>query len=201
MILIGIDTAGAQHIWVHHAAAEDLEPIVARANLDAVPVARTADIHLGRGFGEREVAWSESDRHVVHFEIGAAELNQAAFEVSHMRRLIDHEAFDLVEHRRVSEVRIAAIGPPRRDDPDRGLFVLHGADLHRRGMRAQHHARRVAFLGQIEGVVHLPGRMLGRDVEGLEIVEVVLNVRAFGDRKAHLPKDSDHFVQSLANRV
>ena len=37
---------------------------------------------------------------------------------------------------------------------------------------------------QIEGVVHLARRMLGRDVEGGEVVEVVLDVRPLGDARS-----------------
>ncbi len=47
----------------------------------------------------------------------------------------------------------------------------HGADLHRRGVRAQQ-----APVGEIEGVVHRPRRMIGRDVERLEIVEVIFDL-------------------------
>ena len=49
--------------------------------------------------------------------------------------------------------------------------------------------------------MHLAGRMFGRDVERGEIVEIVLDVGAFGDRKAHLAEDRDAFVGGLADRV
>ena len=42
------------------------------------------------------------------------------------------------------------------------------------------------FCVEIESVVLLPRRMLGRDVERGEIVEVVLDVRALGDREAEI---------------
>ena len=51
----------------------------------------------------------------------------------------------------------------------------------------------------IEGVVHLPRRMLGRDVEGGEVVEVVLDVRPLGDAEAHLAEDGDDLVDGLAD--
>ena len=54
---------------------------------------------------------------------------------------------------------------------------------------------------QVEGVVLLAGRVLGRDVEGGEVVEIVLDMRPFGDRKAHLAKDRDDLVDRLADRV
>ena len=54
---------------------------------------------------------------------------------------------------------------------------------------------------QVEGVEHLPGRMLGRDVERLEIVPVVLDVRAFGHGEAHVGEDRDDLLGGLADRV
>ncbi len=54
-------------------------------------------------------------------------------------------------------------------------------DLHRRGVRAQYEtaARRV----DEEGVLHLPGRVVGAEVEGVEVEPLRLELRAFG----HLP--------------
>ena len=53
------------------------------------------------------------------------------------------------------------------------------ADLHRRGVRAQQPP-----VGEVEGVVHRPRRMIGGNVERLEVVEVVLDLRARGDIEA-----------------
>ena len=49
--------------------------------------------------------------------------------------------------------------------------------------------------------MHLPRRMLGRDVERLEIVPVVLDVRPFGDGEAHVGEDRDDLVGDLAHRM
>ena len=54
---------------------------------------------------------------------------------------------------------------------------------------------------QIEGVVHLPRRMLGRDVERVEVVQVVLDVRALGDGEAHVAEDRDDLLDGLADRM
>ena len=102
------------------------------------PVARAADIDLGRGLGEREIARPEAHRQIVDAEKGAAELDQAALEVAHMGRAVDHQPLDLVEHRRMGRVVVAAEGAARHDDADRRLLRQHRADLHRRGVGAQH---------------------------------------------------------------
>ena len=47
----------------------------------------------------------------------------------------------------------------------------------------------------------LPRGMLGRDVERGEIVEVGLDVGAFGDREAHIGEDLGDLVDHLADRV
>ena len=54
----------------------------------------------------------------------------------------------LVEHRRVRRVVVGAIGAAGDDDADRRRLAEHGADLHRRGMRAQH---RAAAVGAVPG--------------------------------------------------
>ena len=119
--------------------------------------------------------------------------------MAEMGLLVDHEPLDLMEHRRVGLVRIAAIDAARRDDAQRRLLREHGADLHRARMGAQHRARAVGPGREIERVVVLPRRVLGRNVERGEIVEVGLDVRTFGDRKAHIGEDLGDLVGHLAD--
>ena len=57
------------------------------------------------------------------------------------------------------------------------------------------------ILGQEEGVVHLPRRVLGREVQAGEVVEVVLDVGPFGDRKTHFGEDGDDLVHHLHRRM
>ncbi len=108
-----------------------------------------------------------------------------------------------MEHRRVGLVVVGAVDPARRDDPAGGAVRLHVADLHRRGVRAQHVGRAVVALGavHVEGVVLLPGGVLGRDVEGVEIVPVGLDLRALGHGEAHVGEDRDDLLGHLADRV
>src|SRR5690606_254347 len=83
-----------------------------------------------------------------------------------------------------------------------GGFCDIMVDLHRAGVGAQHLALARFRVGlQEEGVVHLPRRMLGREVQGREVVEVVLDVRPLGDREAHVGEDGDHLVHDLHGRV
>ena len=56
--------------------------------------------------------------------------------------VVDPQALDLVEHRRVRRVGVDAVDAPGRDDLDRRPVRLHVADLDRRGVRAQQVAAR-----------------------------------------------------------
>ena len=80
-------------------------------------------------------------------EEGAQEIDQAAFQVAERQVAIDDQPLALMEHRRVRGVVVGAIGAADDDDPDRRLLRQHGADLHRRGVRAQHRRRLVALRG------------------------------------------------------
>ena len=79
-------------------------------------------------------------RQFVKLEERLAELREYPFEVAHMGLLVDHQRLDLVEHRRVCLVTVAAIDAARRDDADRRFLRQHGADLHGAGMGAQDEA-------------------------------------------------------------
>ena len=170
---------------------------------------RAADIDLGRRLGEGEVGRAEAQRQVVDLEEGAAEIDQAALEMAHVGRAVDHQALDLMEHRRVGGVVVDAEGAARHDDAQRPavgqhllhVLVEHGARLHRRGVGAQHHRRAVGARRQVEGVLHLPRRMVGRDVERGEVVPVVLDVGTVGPGEAHLAEDGGELVHHLADRM
>ena len=66
-------------------------------------------------------------------------------------------------------------------------------------MRAQNHAAAVRLLAEIKGVVLLPRRMLGRNVERREIVEIILDMRAFGHGKSEIAENLHHFFPHLGN--
>ena len=59
------------------------------------------------------------------------------------------------------------------------------------------------FVGllEIEGVVHRPRRVALGDVEGGEVVPVVLDLRTGGDRKAQIGEDLGQLVHHLADRM
>src|SRR3954449_252122 len=100
--------------------AEDLDPALALAQAtaravahEATPVAVEArDVDLDARLGEREEVRSEAD--VAAFaEDRVREADERALEVRERDVLVDREALDLVELRRVGRVTVAPVGPPR----------------------------------------------------------------------------------------
>ena len=74
-------------------------------------------------------------------EVGACEGFDRAGEVAEGDALVDDETLDLMEDRHVRRVGgVVAKDATGRDDVDRRLLFEHHADLHRRGVRAQHGA-------------------------------------------------------------
>ena len=98
--------------------------------------------------------------------------------------LVDHQPLDLVEHRRVAEVGVAAVDASRDDHPDR-----RRASSPWRGSAPARCGCAAAAAGQVEGVLVVAGRVVGRDVERLEVVAVVLDLGPVRDRVAHAEED------------
>ena len=80
----------------------------------------------------------------------------------------------------MGHVRIAAVHAPGRDHAQRRFVVFHVTHLHWRGVRAQ---QPVGV--EIKGIVHRPRRVVRRDIERLEIVVVVLDLRSVGEFETH----------------
>src|SRR5260370_26167409 len=99
---------------MHHAAAENLQPVLALAEADFAVVAPALDIDLQRRLGEGKERRPESHVDVIDLEERLAEFVQDPFEVAEMRTLVDDETLDLVKLRRVRGVGIRALGsaPP-----------------------------------------------------------------------------------------
>src|ERR1700720_4362516 len=68
LIDVGIDAAGAQYVRMHHAAAEDLQPVLALAETDLALVAPALDIDLERRLSERKERRTESHVDVIDLE-------------------------------------------------------------------------------------------------------------------------------------
>src|SRR5579863_3091259 len=137
LIFVGIEPAILHHVRVHHAAAENLHPVVALAEADFAFVAAALDVDFERRLGEGKKRRAKAHADAIDFEKRLEEFFENPFQVAEVRALVDDQSLDLMKHRRVRLVRIAAIGATGNDDADRRLLRQHGAHLHRRGVRAQ----------------------------------------------------------------
>nr|AOO54644.1 phenylalanyl-tRNA synthetase subunit alpha [uncultured bacterium] len=171
-VFFAVDADMLKHVRMHHAATADLQPAVLPAH-----------IHLGGRLGEREERGTETHLHVFGLEIVLQEICDHTFEIGETHALADPQAFDLMEHRRVRRIGVHAVNAPRRDDADVGHAVqmrifrhvrLHVANLDRRSVRAQH-----VLLVDVERVVHGTRRMVFRDIQRGEIVEIVFDLGTF----------------------
>src|SRR5580704_7978874 len=201
LIDLRVEAAIRKHIGMDHAAAEDFEPILALAEPDLPAGTAALDVDLERRRSERKEAWTEAHADMRHFEESLAEFLQHPLEVGERRALIDHQAFDLMEHRRMRLVGIAPIGAAGADDPDRRLLGEHRAHLHRARVGAQNLPFALVIRLEEERVVHLERRMAGREVELGEIVVVAFDVRPLGDGEAHLSENGGDLVHHLADRM
>src|SRR5580700_2090635 len=126
LILVGVEPAIFQHVRMHHAAAENLHPIVTLAEADLALVAPALNVDFERWFGERKERGTKAHTDPIDLEERLEEFFQNPFQVAEMRALVDHQAFDLVEHRRVGLVAVVAISAARDDDADRRFLAEHG---------------------------------------------------------------------------
>ena len=88
---------------------------------------------------------------------------------------------------------------PGQIDVDRRRAGQHGAGLHRRGVGAQHQV----VLGGVgpERVLHGAGRVVGAEVEGVEVEPLRLEDRTLGDLPAHRDEDVGDQLGAGGERV
>ena len=139
--------------------------------------------HLDARLGEREEVRAQADLAVVA-EDRARERQQRALEVGERDVLVDREALDLVELRRVRGVVVAPVGAAGDDDVERRRLQLHRPHLHRRGVRAQDHVRRPCRRCRTAAAPGACGV-----VERVEVVVDGLDLGALGDAEAEAEED------------
>src|SRR5258708_3148725 len=158
----------AVHSRVHHARAEKLDPARAlalgtiyAAGGRAAPSAENAgDIELHGRLGEGKIARAEASLYARAEEL-LHEILDGSREIAKRNVRINGQAFHLMKNERVRGIGIvAAVDLARDNHADGRLALLHGANLHRRSVRAekQRLGRAVGQL-QIKGVHVIADRM------------------------------------------
>src|SRR5690242_9993821 len=180
--LLRVVADGLEHVRVDHPAAAELDPAREGADTTSLAVAEdAAHRQLGRRLGVGEVVGAEAGADGLVVEQALHEHLDGAEQVGQGDATVDGETLHLVEHGRVAGPGcLVAVRAPGRDDVDGRLVRFHRADLHRRGVGSQQHLL-VAAQPYVQGVLHGARRVRGRDVERLEVVPVVLDLRTFGD--------------------
>ena len=85
-----------------------------------------------------------------------------------------------MEHRGVGRVGVRAEHAAGDQYLDGGLFHVHDTNLAATGLGTQYDIVR-----NVEGILHIAGRVVLRHVQAGEVVVVVLNLGAFVNFKAH----------------
>ena len=186
-----------EHVRVDLPGAEDLDPALALAQRaaravghEAVAAVEAGDVDLDARLGEREEVRAQAHPALLA-EDRAGEGEQRALEVAERDVLVDRQPFDLVELRRVGGVVVAPVAAAGDDDVERRRVLLHRPDLHRRGVRAQHHV-----VGRVERVGLQPRRVLRAVVERVEVVVDEVGLRPLHDAEA----EAEEHVLDLAPR-
>src|SRR5215470_11342273 len=195
--LFGIDRDGAQHVRVDHSRPAHLDPAGAFADTTAPASALEAGVvDLRAWFDEREIGWAEA---CARFgaEEQTHELLDRAFQVAERDAAVYKQPFDLVEHRIMRGVgRVAAEDASGRGHAQRRAALLHRVNLHRRGLRTQRQP-----LVDVERVLRAARRVIGRDVQRVEVVEVGLDLRAVLDLVAHRDEDVFDLLPQQRDRM
>ena len=197
--LFRVDPYISQHIGVHHARAGNFYPAGVFAHVTAFALADEAgDIDLRAGFGEGKERRPQPDFGIrpEHF---FRKVVEGLFEVGKAHVSVNVQAFHLVkEAMRPGGDGFVAIDASGHDGPNGRLLFFEQPDLHVAGVGAQQHVW-VTFYKKC--VLHFAGRVIGREVEGGEIMPIVFYFRPIGHVKTQSFEDLDNAIAGLVKRV
>ncbi len=121
-------------------------------------------------------------------------------EVRHRDAPVDHDALELREDRQVRRVvLVRAVHAPRGEHVEGQRTLEHRPHLHGRGLGAQHEVTRRRV--DVERVLHLASRVVGVDVERVEVEPFVLELGAFRDLPAHPDEDVGDLLLEEGQRM
>ena len=172
---------------MHHAAAAHFQPFAVVAH----------DVDFGGRLGKGEKRGAETHLQVIALEKAADKIGKHRFQIGHAHAFFHPQAFGLVKHRRMGGVGIDAVNPTGRDDADGRVFLVeHIADLNRRSVRAQNIA-----VFHIKRILHGARGVVLRNIERLEIMEIVFDFGAVGHFKTDTVKQLHHALQGERHRM
>ena len=179
-----------------YAAAQHLNPSGMLAQGASFPGAfEAADVHFHAGLGEREIARAQA-RADVCVENLLNKLIQHALQVAQRNPLVHHQAFHLVEHGGMCRVTVGTEHPAGHKHFDGRLLAVHHADLSAAGLGPE---QQVVL--QVKSILHIPGRVILRNIQPGEIMIIILNFRTFKHIETHAGKNIDHFIFHQGQRM
>ena len=125
---------------------------------------------------------------------------ESALEVAHCDALVNYETLNLVEQGRVSSVNgVGTENSSGRDYTDRWLLVLHNVYLNGRGLGTEENGLVCAL--DVECILSISCRMIGREVQSLENVVIVIDLGTVSDIEAHADEYFSDLVLHLGKGV
>jgi hypothetical protein len=177
---------------VHHAGAADFEPPRPLADAATLSVAENAvHVEFHARFGKGEIASAQPYLPIPAEHLPGEGLEHS-LEVGQGNVGTNRQPLDLEEHElRTGRNRLVAVHAAGEHNADRPWCRrLHGVNLPRRGVGAEQD-----LFGEVEGVPHVPGGVVRRHVEKLEVVAVALHLGTLEDFEAHAVEDTADLPQ------
>src|SRR6267154_3670601 len=166
---IGIDHATAKNFNPSRLLARTARAIIISA-LAASSADEAGDEHLGTWFSKREERRPEASLYV-RAEQRLHGVVERALQIAEHDVRIHGQTLDLVKHGRVARIRrVVAMDIAGNHNSQRRLHLLHGANLHRRGMRSQQQLLALRFrtlISEKQRVLGVARRMVGREIQRL----------------------------------
>ena len=201
----GIVADSLQDTGMHHSRAKDLDPVFVAIDrpLARLGVFEVRDRHIHPRLDEGEEVAPKAYLPVLA-KGTSCKLVQRPFEVREGDFLVDREALDLVKVPVVRSVgRLVPVNLAGNDNPNRWTRLFHDSRLHRRCVGSQEH-RVVAMLVHLvdpQGVEHVPCRMVGGNVQQIEVVAVELDLRPLFGLESHRGKGTRNLSHHPRRRV
>jgi len=128
------------------------------------------------------------------------EMIEGAFQVTHRDALVNDQSFELVEDRQMGRVvLVGTVDLARADDVDRQVTAQQSTHLDRAGLGPQQ-----LVIGRRldeQGVRQPARRMIGADVERVEVQPFRLEFGSFGYFPAHGDENVAHVVDQRGDRM
>ena len=195
-VLVRVDAAELQNPGMHQAAGNQLDPAVAAGRTAGAAAEQAVQVEFETRFDEWKKTGPEPDFHVPleHF---AEQRFHHADQVGHGNILVDHQSFALEKRVFVARVdRLITETATGKNAPERSPEPTESPNLVGRGVRPEQHV-----VLEPERVLHVPGRMVRRDVDRLEIVELRFRFRTVKHNEAHALENLFQFELDHRDRM